>query len=169
MTAVLDTGRAMRIMLIILASGVMLLLAGLALRSLFSIPGSSQANEAGAGNGTGTAVTDPAGPLIADSPGRVAPPITGVRCGRAENGPDAGSLIVEIDGDAPTLGPEEIIVAVDLLLTDGNRETRQVSVPSPADSGLQQAVIGDTADPDRYVSCTVTALQQGKRVILTGS
>lgn len=86
-----------------------------------------------------------------------------VTCGRPIDD-DAGPYRIHIDDLSER---EEIIVAVDLIGADGERDGRRLTIQPTLELPIQ-VVVPDSTDPDRHRSCVVTGVQQGERVILTG-
>lgn len=63
--------------------------------------------------------------------------------------------------------PDPLAVAVDLIALDGSHHPRVVTFPVTAVSPTIEATIPDSFDPS-FDSCTVTAIQRGQRIVITG-
>ena len=88
-------------------------------------------------------------------------------CYRAASGPMAGSFVVEL---TMTNGnPEEITVGIDLEGPEENRQQRAVTLTAVPDQAVITVIVPVSNGSVPFETCTVTAIQQGQQVILTGN
>ena len=141
--------------LLFLLALLMLLLVFLALFSLSQVD-----------DGTAPPSVDTeAGPLEPITSVPLGPEGTGsVTCARSEDEESGYALQVVNPGDEP----EDILVAIDLVEAEGFRSSRTVSVTAAPPGETVAVAVPDSADTNRFTGCTITAVQQGKQVTLTG-
>ena len=90
-----------------------------------------------------------------------------ISCYRAASGPMAGSFVVEL---RMTNGnPEEITVGIDLVGAEENRQQRAVTLTTVPDQAIATVIVPDSNESVPFETCTVTAIQQGQQIILTGN
>ncbi len=160
--ATTGVGSAFRGLFVFLALVLLISLLALVVRSLLGTTDSSQAEQSigGASAESSPTDTEPLPDVLPTGDD----PIDLAVCGRPA-GEGAAPFRVQIDD--PVAVTEEVVVAVDLVGPDGSREPRRVEVP-PAEAGPRQAVVPDSDDPARHLTCIVTGIQRGEQVILTG-
>jgi hypothetical protein len=139
-----------------------------------------ESEASGDGSGSATPELDPSGqggPVQASPAG----PLTSVpyqldgtdgtvSCFQATSGAPTGSFVVQVSSAAPV--PDGMTVGVDLVASDGSRHDQAVTIPAQPDQGDVAVVVPGSASTDGtapYLDCTITAIQKGERVILTGS
>ncbi|MEM7337602.1 MAG: hypothetical protein AAF467_03075 [Actinomycetota bacterium] len=90
------------------------------------------------------------------------PGVGQVSCSGPDNGGGFAVGVRDADIDA-----EPVVVAFDLVKTDGTRDQRIVEVSV---AGRSEASVAVTATPGSpYSTCEITAIQRGERVLITGS
>ena len=143
--------------LLAVLTAMMLLLVALALVSLARMGGG------GADDTIGTVPPAPSEPLTSVPLGPTGTEGS-VLCFRPEGGDP--SFLVQLTSPGPDVEP--YVIAVALVGPDGSRDGRTVTLPQ-AEPGVEtRGLVADSADTERFVECTVTAIQSDKRVILTG-
>jgi hypothetical protein len=150
-----SSGGALRAVLVLASVAFLLLMAIVIVRNI--IFGSSPSAQDPADDVAGTVVVVPS-----ESASSTA---AGIACGRPADGAGDGAFLIDVAADLAT---ENVIVAIDLVGPDGSRDRRLVNV-APAEAGqARQVIVADSNDQGRYTACVVTAIQQDRKVIITG-
>ena len=158
MASTTSMGGAVRNTLVFGTAAFLVIMAILVIRSIFFM--SSEDGTTGPAGSGGNA----AGPVAVAPLDNETTDATGIRCGRPADGSDT-AFRVDV---APDLAHEHVIVAVALVATDGSRHPRTVTIEAAEAGQGRQVLVADSNDPNLFVSCVVTAIQQDRKIIMTG-
>jgi hypothetical protein len=149
------------IVLLATAMGLLILLTVRSLIAVSSGDGAARNQEVASAPGEASA---PAGPTTTVALGG-GQPDGSVACFRiaTESG---GPFYVEVVD--PGSEPAQLAVAVALVEPDGARQDRTVQL-EPLPGGPLRGPVADSSGADRFVECTVTAVQRDQQVLLTGN
>ncbi|MCP3987883.1 MAG: hypothetical protein GY724_02315 [Actinomycetia bacterium] len=89
-----------------------------------------------------------------------------ISCYRAASGASAGSYVVQVVAITPVTG--DLTVGVELVSRDGTHQSRAVSIPAESGSEVVTMIVPDSNGADPFIDCTISAIQSGQRVIITG-
>jgi hypothetical protein len=91
-----------------------------------------------------------------------------VSCFRAAAGTEGGgSFYVQLID--PVGEAADLAVGVALIEPDGGRQQRTIELEPTSPGQPMLGPVADSADPGRFVDCTVIAVQRDQQVILTGN
>ena len=157
-------GGLIRSTIVVLLAMAMGLLIVLAVRSLVApAPDDTSAGSAPEDSAPGNSA--PAGPVTTVVFGS-GQSVGSVGCYRPA-GADGEPFYVEVL--EPGSDVAVLAIGVVLIESDGARQRRTVQLEAVTAGEPVQAPVADSADPSRFVACTVTAVQRDQQVILTGN